>query len=334
MPRRIQGKAHLQKKLQQRVTGGGEAPPKRPPDTKSVLHPRNRHRERYDFPALIASHPALGPFVAVNSHGDASVDFADPRAVLALNTALLAHHYGIAGWRLPAQFLCPPIPGRADYLHHLADLLAGSGGIPRGPAVRILDIGVGANCIYPLIGQREYAWSFLGSDANPEALAAAAQILRANPGMEQSVELRFQSRFDRIFSGVVREGERFAACLCNPPFHGSLEEAREGTLRKLRNLDLITGKDSGSAPPLNFGGQAAELWCPGGEGAFIGRMIGESAHLPGLCRWFTSLVAKEASLPGLQTALDAVRPKSVRIIPMAQGQKRSRILAWSFQELE
>ena len=331
MSRRIQGKAHLQKKLQQRVTGGGEAPSRHPPDTKSILHPRNRHRERYDFPALIATHPPLAQFVAVNPHGDASVNFADPRAVIALNTALLSHHYRITGWRIPKTFLCPPIPGRADYLHHLADLLAGSGEIPRGPAVRIFDIGVGANVIYPLIGQREYGWSFLGSDANPEALTAASRILNSNPGMDRSVELRLQARSDQIFAGVVREGERFTACLCNPPFHDSPEEAREGTLRKLRNLGLTTGKGSDLAPPLNFSGQAAELWCPGGEGAFVGRMIRESAENPELCNWFTSLVAKEASLPELQATLKSVGPRKIRIIPMAQGQKRSRILAWSYR---
>ena len=119
------------------------------PQQKSGLHPRNRHRSRYDFPALIASCPALAPFVKPNAWGDVSVDFADPAAVKMLNRALLQHFYGIEHWDIPADYLCPPIPGRADYLHHLADLLATSNGgeIPRGKGVAILDVGVGANCI-------------------------------------------------------------------------------------------------------------------------------------------------------------------------------------------
>ena len=120
------------------------------PQQKSGLHPRNRHRSRYDFPALIASCPALAPFVKPNARGDVSVDFADPAAVKMLNRALLQHFYGIEHWDIPADYLCPPIPGRADYLHHTADLLATSNGgeIPRGKGVAILDVGVGANCIY------------------------------------------------------------------------------------------------------------------------------------------------------------------------------------------
>lgn len=98
------------------------------PQQKSGLHPRNRHRSRYDFPALIASCPALAPFVKPNAWGDVSVDFADPAAVKMLNRALLQHFYGIEHWDIPADYLCPPIPGRADYLHHLADLLATSNG--------------------------------------------------------------------------------------------------------------------------------------------------------------------------------------------------------------
>ena len=55
------------------------------PAEKNVLHPRNRHRGRYDFAALTACHPASTPLVAVNNWGSETVDFADPEAVKALN---------------------------------------------------------------------------------------------------------------------------------------------------------------------------------------------------------------------------------------------------------
>ena len=41
-----------------------------------------------------------------------------------LNRAILMHHYGVKSWDIPAGYLCPPIPGRADYIHSVADLLA------------------------------------------------------------------------------------------------------------------------------------------------------------------------------------------------------------------
>ena len=90
---------------------------------KSKLHPRSKHRERYDFEKLISGFPELGPFVQPNKFDDLSIDFANPDAVKALNRALLKFHYGIEHWDVPDGYLCPPIPGRADYIHHIADLL-------------------------------------------------------------------------------------------------------------------------------------------------------------------------------------------------------------------
>ncbi len=300
-------------------------PPTEASPAKPGLHPRNRHRERYDFAQLSRSCPELAPFVAVNIHGDPSIDFADPEAVKALNRALLAHFYGVRGWDIPPGYLCPPIPGRADYLHHLADLLAtcNGGQIPRGEPIHILDIGVGANGIYPLIGHREYGWRFLGSDIDGAALASAGRTLEANPGLAEAIHLRLQANPSHIFQGLLEKGETFDACLCNPPFHSSLREAGEGTERKWRNL----GK---SVSRRNFGGQGRELWCPGGEGAFLGRMIQESARIPTQCFWFTTLVSKSSSLPGLRAALKQARVVDCRTLEMAQGQKKSRILAWTF----
>ncbi len=301
-------------------------PPPPSPTDKAELHPRNRHRGRYDFGALLQRSPALARFLHPNPHGDRTIDFADPAAVKALNAALLRHYYGIEHWDLPPGYLCPPIPGRADYIHHAADLLAEGGAIPRGPSVAVLDIGTGANCIYPLLGHQEYGWRFVGSELDQPALANARQIVAANPPLAGFVDCRHQASASAIFRGIVAPGERFALSLCNPPFHASAQEAAAATRRKVRNLG--TGRDA--RPPLNFGGRNTELWCPGGEAAFIGRMIAESATLPDTCLWFTSLVSKAANLPALRWALASVRAVEVRLVPMGQGQKQSRLLAWSF----
>lgn len=297
------------------------------PVVKNGLHLRNPHRERYDFARLVACSPELATFVATNKYGDESMDFSDPAAVRALNRALLKLEYGIEGWDIPAQYLCPPIPGRADYLHYLADLLADGGDIPRGPSVRVLDIGVGANCVYPLIGQRTYGWRFVGSDIDPAALANAQRILDAN-GLGSAVELRLQPRREAVFAGVLRPGESFDLVMCNPPFHGSMSEAREGTQRKWRNLGkaIPARRD----PVLNFGGQGAELYCEGGEEAFVSRMVEESVRLADGCLWFTSLVSRSSSLPVIERALKRAGVLESRTIAMAQGQKKSRILAWTF----
>jgi len=239
------------------------------PPAKPGLHPRNRHAGGYDFQNLLKASPELAPFVSRAKHGGPSIDFADPEAVKALNRALLAEAYGIRGWDLPPGYLCPPIPGRADYVHHLADLLASDadGAIPRGPAIRVLDVGVGASAIYPLIGQREYGWSFVGSEVDGTALASAERILAANPGLTGAITLRRQQDRNAIFTGIVEAGERFELTLCNPPFHGSMHAVREASGQKWRKLGRETPR-----PLRNFGGQGTELWCEGGEVGFLRRI--------------------------------------------------------------
>lgn len=299
--------------------------------TKENLHPRNLHRGRYDFAQLIASSPELAAFVALNEYGNESINFADPAAVKALNRALLLHYYSIKAWDVPPQYLCPPIPGRADYLHYLADLLSDSNGgnIPRGSSVRVLDIGVGANCIYPLIGHAAYGWQFVGTDIDATALHNAQQILNANQ-LNEAIELRLQKSSSEIFSGVTYADEYFDLTLCNPPFHASLAEARHGAQRKWKNLGKENDKRKN--PVLNFGGQSMELCCDGGEEAFVNRMIEESESGKNNCLWFTTMISKSATLPHVYRKLKYSGAKENRTIEMSQGQKKSRILAWTFMD--
>ena len=304
--------------------------PRAAPAEKKSLHPRNKHSGRYDFKQLIDCCPELAAFVAPNPYGDDSIDFANPDAVRALNRALLKQIYGITGWDLPAQYLCPPIPGRADYLHHLADLLADSNGgvIPFGDAIRVLDIGIGANCVYPLIGHSEYGWHFVGTDIDRTALACAQKTVDANSGHRDAIELRFQASRLAVFKGALKADELFDLTMSNPPFHATMDDAIAGTERKWKNLGKAPAGDE--APLLNFGGQSAELCCAGGEEGFVSRMIAESVLISNSCLWFTTLVSKATSLPTVYRALKTAGVQDSRTIEMAQGQKKSRIVAWSF----
>lgn len=299
--------------------------------SKPTFHPRNRHQGRYDFPQLLKSSPELARFVILNPHGKQSIDFANPEAVRVFNRALLKALYGIAHWDIPAGYLCPPIPGRADYLHALADLLGASHGgeIPRGATVRVLDIGTGANCIYPLLGHSDYRWQFVGSDIDPVALASAKAIVQAN-GLGKAISLRLQSNPRQILQGLLAADERFDLAMCNPPFHASLDEATRGSQRKWRALGKADPKRK--LPVLNFGGQNSELWCEGGEIRFVSQLIAESALLPQQVQWFSSLVSKASNLPAIEAALRKAGVKRQRVIEMGQGQKVSRLVAWSYSD--
>lgn len=303
-------------------------PEKINPPKKGNLHPRNLHRDDYNFKELCKSNPALKAFVAVNQFGVESIDFTNPDAVKSLNKALLIHFYGVAAWDIPAGYLCPPIPGRADYIHYIADLLTegNNGIIPTGSKVRILDIGTGANCVYPLIGSSVYGWSFVGTDVDLVAASSAKNIVKLNKQVQDKIEIRLQNNKGAIFKSIIKPGEVFNASICNPPFHASKLDAMAATNTKWKKLGINPKQNN----PLNFGGQKNELWFPGGEAAFISRMIEESALIPDSCKWFTTLVSKKDTLPLVQRVLNKVRAADVKVINMAQGQKVSRILVWRF----
>lgn len=299
-------------------------------DSKPGLHVRSAHRNPYDFARLIAVNPELAEFVRHNEHGIETVDFHNPAAVKALNRALLMHHYGVLYWDIPPGYLCPPVPGRADYLHHAADLLAkcNQGTIPR--RVTVLDVGVGANCIYPIIGRSVYGWRFVGSDIDADALRMARLLVDANPQLKSGLKLRQQTNPDDIFHGIIKRDERFDLTLCNPPFHGSAQEADAAARRKVANL---TGQRAAKVE-LNFGGRHHELWCEGGEEAFLATMARQSVRYGRQVAWFSSLVSKGSNVRGLQRELELCGARRVVVLDMAQGNKVSRVVAWTFLNKE
>ena len=292
------------------------------------LHPRNIHQGRYDLAALALTVPELKEVIFTNDYAQLSIDFANPSAVKLLNKALLLHYYELGYWDIPAGYLCPPVPGRADYIHHVGDLLARNQGQPgsQGAEIRVLDIGTGANLIYPILGTSLFGWSFVGTEIEHRALSNAAEIIASNPRLGDKVSLRYQADVEAVFQTVIEAEDYFDLSICNPPFHESAEVALAGSQRKIKNLKGKAPAD----PVLNFGGKASELWTAGGEIGFIGRMIQESVVFQNQVGWFTVLVSKSAHLPFFQAQLEKAGVKSQKILEMGQGNKRSRILAWTF----
>jgi 23S rRNA (adenine1618-N6)-methyltransferase len=294
---------------------------------KENLHPRNSHSAGYDFKQLCKSSPELKAFVTVNQFGDETIDFSNPDGVKALNKALLKQFYGVNHWDIPDGYLCPPIPGRADYIHYAADILAelNNGKIPTGNNIQVLDIGMGANCVYPLIGSHVYNWEFVGTDIDPVAISSAENIVSLNPEFKDKIEFRLQANKSHIFAGMIKKHEGFDITICNPPFHASLQEAQISTANKWKKLGF-----SKQATALNFGGKKTELWCYGGEAGFIRRMVEQSTVVGQQCLWFSTLVSKKTTLPIIYKALKNVNALDVKTITMAHGQKVSRIVAWTF----
>ncbi|MDH7445547.1 23S rRNA (adenine(1618)-N(6))-methyltransferase RlmF [Aquimarina sp. 2201CG14-23] len=289
------------------------------------MHPKNIHNSPYDFDALIKSNKKLESHICINPYGNKSIDFSVNEAVLQLNRAILIHHYNLLDWDIPKDYLCPPIPGRADYIHYIADLLFEN---DIKDEITGLDIGVGANCIYPLLGAQLYQWKMVGADINPMAISTAKNNVNLTPCLKDNIEIRHQTNNANIFDGIIQKGEYYHFSMCNPPFHSSEEEATKGTLRKLNNVSSTNSK--ATSLTLNFGGQANELWCNGGEALFIKRMIKQSINYKNQVNWFTSLVSKKDNLPKIYKQLH--KAKAIhKTIEMSQGHKKSRFVAWKFE---
>lgn len=312
-------------------------------NTSPSMHPRNLHKGRYDFNLLCQALPELSAFLKQNPKGEKTIDFSDQKAVIALNQALLKVYYNVDHWMVPEGYLCPPIPGRADYIHHLADLLKRfKNCAEKNARVKVLDIGTGANLIYPILGSQIYGWSFIGSDIDKTALKSARLIREANKNLSPLIKVVEQKQPEHIFAGLIRPGDHYTLTMCNPPFHASQQEADEGSARKWQNLNKqaqpkpMKGKASAlnasvrNPPARNFGGRNNELWCEGGEIAFLRKMARESRNFSEQVEWFTSLVSKKENIRPMKMALKKQGAKTIEVVKMAQGQKISRFIAWQF----
>ncbi len=287
--------------------------------SKSTLHPYNIHREGYNLKALCASLPELNKFIIKSKAGRDTIDFSNPAGVLCLNQALLKHHYGIEHWNIPKGYLCPPIPGRAEYLLLVKDLM----NKPKGTKIHMLDIGCGANCVYTLLAHKMFNWTCVGTEVDDLAFGNAKTIVAQNK-LENSISIRLQRKPDAIFENISYKGEKFDLMVCNPPFHKNLEDARRGTSRKWKNLGYKDQKK------LNFGGKKSELVYPGGEPAFVGQMIKESFYYKDRIEWFTSLVSKDENVAVYIRQLKKFNNLRYEVIEMKLGNKTSRILCWTW----
>ncbi|KAK3421064.1 hypothetical protein EUGRSUZ_G01768 [Eucalyptus grandis] len=331
---------------------------------RPAIHPRNKYSENPpDFALLASLYPSFNPFVSYGRDARPRIDWTDFNATRELTRVLLLHDHGLHWW-IPDGQLCPTVPNRSNYIHWIEDLLS-SEIIPKinnnADNIRGFDIGTGANCIYPLLGASLLGWSFVGTDMMDVALEWAERNVKTNPQISELIEIRKvntymdavlgedsskedlqcygsktnpsnsigsesapvpSSRRDDaveensysgppILFGVVRDGETFDFCMCNPPFFESMEEA-------------------GLNPKTSCGGTPQEMVCPGGEKAFITRIIEDSVRLKQSFRWYTSMVGRKSNLKSLIAKLREVGVTIVKTTEFVQGQTCRWGIAWSF----
>ena len=281
------------------------------------MHSKNPFKNNYKFKKLVEIFPPLASFVFTNKYGTETIKFENVDAVLALNAALLKLHYHV-DWTIPEGNLCPPIPGRLDYLLHASELIPNK-------KLNLLDIGTGANLIYPILATQHLKWNCTASELDNDSFINAKFLIQQNKSLEK-IDLRKQKYKNKIFDSIINEEDEFDLVVCNPPFYKNQHDAANKNRRKAKNLKIKTEKS------LNFGGQSHELWYKGGEEAFIKKMVEESVQFKNQVQWFTSLVSNKEHLKNIKRAINKTPATELRIVEMEQGNKKSRFIAWSFKE--
>lgn len=282
------------------------------------MHSQNPFQRAYNFDELINIHLDLKPHVFTNEYGTQTIKFGNKKAVKELNKALLKQHYQLKYWDIPEHNLCPPIPGRLDYLLHVNDLLENQKNI------HLLDIGTGANLIYPILGTCHFNWKCTASEVDKTSIKNAQRIIDKNNSLK-TISLRHQQFKNSILENIIQPNDKYDVVVCNPPFFKNAADAAKKNERKVKNLHLK------EADKLNFGGQSNELWYKGGEEAFIKKMATESVLFKHQVHWFTSLVSQKENLKNIKRAINKTQPLEVKVVEMEQGNKKSRFIAWRFE---
>ncbi len=171
-----------------------------------------------------------------------------------------------------------------------------------------------------------YNWKFVASDIDPISIQNIQKIIDLNEKLKNNITPKLQKNKNNIFIDIIQPNDRFDFTMCNPPFHKNAQESQNGSNRKVSNLT----KQKTTNATLNFAGQSNELWCEGGELAFIKKMIIESERFKNNSLWFTTLVSKKENLKDIYRTLKKVNPLKIETIEMKQGQKMTRFVAWSF----
>jgi hypothetical protein len=198
-----------------------------------------------------------------------------------LTRAILLDQFNLT-IELPPGHLCPPIPNRLQYvhiLHYIITLLpthhkntTATTATPTNDMmsstissavdittnsilhsdkrIRVLDIGTGTSCIYPLLGYKQYGWSFVGTDIDPAAAECAARNVSMN-SLHESIQVLLVSSSQelqeclcaRVFASLAVNDEELA--VNDEDNNDAINDANEGG-----DGDEVSGVESADRSPL------------------------------------------------------------------------------------
>ncbi|MCJ1370519.1 hypothetical protein MMC20_001732 [Loxospora ochrophaea] len=292
----------------------------------SLIYPNYKspyQDESPDFSTLALQSPDFQKHLKSNGQ----LDFSDPAAVKQLTKSLLKADFGIE-IDLPDDRLCPPVPNRLNYILWIQALLDTTSGRLTEQAdisqdVIGLDIGTGASCIYPLLGcQQRPNWKFIATDIDEKNMHYARQNILSND-LQSRIRPLPTTPSDPLIPLDALNLSHITFTISNPPFYAS-------------TASLLASSASKSRPPHSTcTGSETEMVTPGGEVAFVSRMIDESAELRERVQWYSSMLGKRDSVAAVISTLKNKGAENWAVKEFVQGGGKTRRwgVAWSWGDM-
>ena len=264
-----------------------------------------------DFLILIKEFPELKKYIIKHDEKieEFSFDWSNNDLSLLMTKSILNYYFNIKYYDIPKGFLIPPVPSRLNYLNLINELIKD---IEKENIIGV-DIGTGANIIYPILGNSIYNWKFICSEINNESYNNAKLILQKN-NLEENINLIKQENKNNIFVSIINQENKYTFSMCNPPYYDYEQE--------------IKIEDKKRDTEYNFD----EVYYEKGELGFFERYFEESICYKKNIFLFTILIGKKSNSEIIYDKINSYNNiiKLCDIKKIMTGNNVRYIIYWSF----
>ena len=271
---------------------------------------------RPDFLTLIKEFPELKKYKLKqneDNEDEFQFDWSNNELSLLMDKSILNYYFNIKYYDIPKGFLIPPIPSRINYINLINSIITKLINDIDIKNIIGIDIGTGANIIYPILGYSIYKWKFICTEINKEAYNNAKLILQKN-NLENNINIIKQNNKDNIFISILNRENKYIFSMCNPPYYNYENE--------------IKLEDKKRDNEYNFD----EIYYKNGEYGFFQRYFEESICYKNNVFLYTILIGKKINAENIYDKLSSYSDiiKIYNMQKILTGNNVRYIIYWSF----
>ena len=269
-----------------------------------------------DFLTLIKEFPELKKYILKqneDNEAEFQFDWSNNELSLLMDKSILNYYFNIKYYDIPKGFLIPPIPSRINYINLINSIITKLIKDIDIKNIIGIDIGTGANIIYPILGYSIYKWKFICTEINKEAYNNAKLILQKN-NLENNINIIKQNNKDNIFISILNRENKYIFSMCNPPYYNYENE--------------IKLEDKKRDNEYNFD----EIYYKNGEYGFFQRYFEESICYKNNVFLYTILIGKKINAENIYDKLSSYNDiiKIYNMQKILTGNNVRYIIYWSF----